>query len=369
MAALSDYNVGATIGRGQSAIVKLGERISVEHSGRSRKVAMKMLDKSKLDQMKTQREISNQLILGHEHVVKLEAVFETEDAVCLVMEYAPGGDLFDYIVRHDRLKEDEGRRIFRQLIAGVRHCHEKLVVHRDLKPENIMMDCDFNIKIADFGLSSKFLPGELLTESCGSPNYAAPELLSKGCAYEGPEVDIWSCGVVLYTLLCGCLPFDDETMPGLFDKIKNGRFSIPGYLSDEAKDLMSRMLTVDRAARITTAEIQEHPWFKDTLKIVDAIQPADAASCQTLLVDESIKPSLPEGPREARAIVAKAADGSTKAIAAKCRQLAESASQQSFFCDRAPRRRKGHRSGRHCHSSQRLSTPNRVLSWPHSNRA
>jgi 5'-AMP-activated protein kinase catalytic alpha subunit len=255
--ALSDYTVSHIIGRGEYATVKLGE-----HVGSGRKVAMKWLEKERLDQ-KVQREISNQRTMFHKHVVKIEDVLDTDDAICIVQEYAPGGDLFDYIVRHVRLKEDEARRIFRQLIAGVGHCHEHMVVHRDLKPENILMDADFNIKIADFGLSSQWSPGEMLTESCGSPNYAAPELLYKGCTYEGPEVDVWSCGVVLYTLLCGALPFDDDSVPGLFKKIKLGRYSIPGWLSAGAKDLIMKMLTVDRAARISLAEVREHFWFKD----------------------------------------------------------------------------------------------------------
>jgi len=191
----------------------------------------------------------------------------SDDSICVVLEHAPGGDLFDYIVRHARLKGDEARRLFRQLVDAVSHCHENGVVHRDLKPENILMDAEFNIKIADFGLSSEWSAGEKLTESCGSPNYAAPELLSKGCSYEGPEVDVWSLGVVLYTLLCGCLPFDDDNIPSLFKKIKQGKYSIPGFLSPGSKDLITKILTVDPAARMTMQGIKEHYWFKDELEV------------------------------------------------------------------------------------------------------
>lgn len=255
--ALGSYTVGAVIGRGEFATVKLGEHVS-----KGQKVAMKWLDKSRLDQ-KVQREITNQRGLCHKNVIKIEDVIETDDSICLILEYAPGGDLFDYIVRHVRLQEDEARRIFRQLISGIEHCHEQNVVHRDLKPDNILMDADFNIKIADFGLSSQWEKGELLTESCGSPNYAAPELLYKDCRYEGPEIDVWSCGVVLYTLLCGSLPFDDESIPSLFRKIKQGKYTVPGYVSPLSKDLLTKMLTVCPAARINLTGIREHPWFKE----------------------------------------------------------------------------------------------------------
>lgn len=261
MTVLHGYRIGSTIGRGEFAIVKLAELESAEDAGRKSKFAIKVIERSRVDE-KVQREIANQRSLDNQHIIKLVDVIETDEVVCLVTEYAPKGDLFDYIVRHGKLDENEGRRIFGQLIAGVGYCHENMVVHRDLKPENVLMDSDYNIKIADFGLSSKWAPGERLTESCGSPNYAAPEIITKGRTYEGPEVDVWSSGVVLYTLLCGCLPFDDENVAGLFKKIKKGRYSLPGHLSAEAKDLIRRMLTVDPAERIGLSEISDHPWFK-----------------------------------------------------------------------------------------------------------
>jgi serine/threonine protein kinase len=141
------------------------------------------------------------------------------------------------------------------------------------------MDADFNVKIADFGLSSEWQKGQLLTESCGSPNYAAPELLYKDCKYEGPEVDIWSCGVVLYALLCGELPFDDESFPSLFKKIKQGRYSIPGYISPLSKDLLVRMLAVCPATRIDLPGIREHPWFKE-LSAAEIAEEAARSSSQ-----------------------------------------------------------------------------------------
>jgi serine/threonine protein kinase len=181
------------------------------------------------------------------------------------MELVTGGDLFDYIVKHVRLPEEKARRIFQQIIAGVEHCHKNKVAHRDLKPENIFLDSHGNVKIGDFGFSGKMKAGELLTESCGSPNYAAPELFQKGCAYEGPEVDVWSCGVILYNLLCSKLPFDEPVMEDLVRKIEMGQYSTPWHMSTDAKDLISKMICVDPHQRISIAKIFEHPWFAQGL--------------------------------------------------------------------------------------------------------
>ena len=137
-------------------------------------------------------------------------------------------------------------------------------MHRDLKPENLLLDADNNIKIADFGLSNVMRDGEFLRTSCGSPNYAAPEVIS-GHLYAGPEVDVWSCGVILYALLCGSLPFDDESIPNLFKKIKSGMYSLPSHLSQLARDLIPRMLVVDPMKRITVPEVRQHAWFQQRL--------------------------------------------------------------------------------------------------------
>ena len=166
--------------------------------------------------------------------------------------------LFDYIVTRGKLMEDEARRIFQQIISGVEYCHLQRVVHRDLKPENLLIDGETGnsiIKIADFGLSNFMKDGKFLATSCGSPNYAAPEVIS-GSLYAGPEVDVWSCGVILYALLCGSLPFDDENIPNLFRKIKGGIYSLPPTLPDGARDLIPRMLVVDPMRRYTVPEIK-----------------------------------------------------------------------------------------------------------------
>ena len=163
-----------------------------------------------------------------------------------------------------RLSEDEARRFFQQIIAGVEYCHEYMVVHRDLKPENLLLDAALNDKIADFGLSNMMKDGAFLKTSCGSPNYAAPEVIS-GQLYAGSEVDIWSCGVILYALLCGNLPFDDENIANLFKKIKGGVYTMPGYLSEGCRDLIPRMLVVDPLSRISVAQLRQHSWFKCNL--------------------------------------------------------------------------------------------------------
>ncbi|TIB81684.1 Pkinase-domain-containing protein [Wallemia mellicola] len=176
------------------------------------------------------------------------------------------------------MPEDEARRFFQQIICAVEYCHRHSIVHRDLKPENLLLD-DFNmVKIADFGLSNIMTDGDFLKTSCGSPNYAAPEVIS-GKLYAGPEIDIWSCGVILYVMLCGRLPFDDEFIPNLFKKINGGVYHLPSYLSQETKSLLSQMLVVDPVKRITVPEIRELPWFKVGLpKYLEPLPPATTPS-------------------------------------------------------------------------------------------
>ncbi|XP_064604147.1 5'-AMP-activated protein kinase catalytic subunit alpha-2-like isoform X2 [Liolophura sinensis] len=185
----------------------------------------------------------------------------TPTDIFMVMEYVSGGELFEYIVKNGKLKVSEARRFFQQIISGVDYCHRHMIVHRDLKPENLLLDSNLNVKIADFGLSNMMQDGEFLRTSCGSPNYAAPEVIS-GKLYAGPEVDIWSAGVILYALLCGTLPFDDEHVPTLFRKIKSGIFAIPDYLSKDVVSLLTHMLQVDPLKRSSIKDIREHPWFK-----------------------------------------------------------------------------------------------------------
>ena len=185
-----------------------------------------------------------------------------------------------------RLTENEARRIFQQILSGIEYCHYHGVVHRDLKPENLLLDQDHNIKIADFGLSNLIRDGEFLHTSCGSPNYASPEVIC-GSMYAGPEVDVWSCGVILYALLCGSLPFDDENIPNLFKKIKNGIYSLPGHLSELSRDLIPRLLVVDPLRRITIPEIRQHPWYRTNLPKYLSVRPRFAVP-QVRAVDRAV---------------------------------------------------------------------------------
>jgi serine/threonine protein kinase len=238
------------------------------HSVTGHKVAVKILNKAKIKQLgmeeKVQREINILHLCTHPHIIRLYEVIDTPTDIFLVNEYVSGGELFDYIVSKGRLSADEARNFFHQIISGVEYCHFQKIVHRDLKPENLLLDANLNIKIADFGLSNLMRDGDFLRTSCGSPNYAAPEVIS-GHLYAGPEVDVWSCGVILYALLCGSLPFDDESIPNLFKKIKSGMYSLPMHLSQLARNLIPRMLEVDPMKRITIPEIRLHPWFQHKL--------------------------------------------------------------------------------------------------------
>jgi serine/threonine protein kinase len=240
------------------------------------KVAVKILNRAKIRQQqmeeKLKREIKILKSFSHIHLIKLYEVIETPTDVFVVTEYSSGGELFDYIVERGRLSEQEARRFFQQIIVGVEYCHAHAVAHRDLKPENLLLDERSNVKIADFGLSNCMRDGWFLKTSCGSPNYAAPEVIS-GKLYAGPEVDIWSCGVIVYALLCGTLPFDDESIPYLFRKIKGGIYILPSYLSDSSKDLISKMLVTDPLKRITIQGIRNHPWFLQDLPRYLAVAP------------------------------------------------------------------------------------------------
>lgn len=209
--------------------------------------------------VRIKREISYLKFLKHPHIIRLYEVITTPTDIIMVMEYS-SVELFDYIVSKGKLDHDHARKLFQQIISAVEYCHRHKIVHRDLKPENVLLDDKKNVKIADFGLCNIMKDGDFLQTSCGSPNYASPEVIS-GKLYAGPEVDVWSCGVILYVMLTGKLPFDDEAIPQLFKKINGGVFKIPTYLSVEARDLIMSMLTVDPTQRITIAEMRNNPWF------------------------------------------------------------------------------------------------------------
>ncbi|XP_074484116.1 MAP/microtubule affinity-regulating kinase 3-like isoform X11 [Sebastes fasciatus] len=176
------------------------------------------------------------------------------------MEYASGGEVFDYLVAHGRMKEKEARAKFRQIVSAVQYCHQKHIVHRDLKAENLLLDADMNIKIADFGFSNEFTMGNKLDTFCGSPPYAAPELF-QGKKYDGPEVDVWSLGVILYTLVSGSLPFDGQNLKELRERVLRGKYRIPFYMSTDCENLLKRFLVLNPAKRGTLEQIMKDRWI------------------------------------------------------------------------------------------------------------
>jgi len=240
---------------------------SAVHTLTGQKVAIKIINKHKMKDMedKVRRELKVMQLVTHPHVVRLYEIIETPSDIYVVMEYVESGDLFDFIVLHGRLGEEDARHFFQQIIAGVEYCHRNKVVHRDLKPENLLLHAKRrSVKIADFGLSNIMRDGQFLKTSCGSPNYAAPEVIQRK-HYAGPEVDVWSCGVILYAMLCGILPFDDENISSLYQKITDGIYTLPSHLSPQARDLITQILKADPLRRITIPGIRSHPWFQQQL--------------------------------------------------------------------------------------------------------
>lgn len=226
-------------------------------------VAIKIIDKSQLSATtlsKLFREVRIMQMLDHPNIVRLYEVIDTPTTLYLVMECAGGGELFDYLVTHGRMREKEARDKFRQIVSAVQYCHSKRVIHRDLKAENLLLDKELNIKIADFGFSNLYTPGKVLDTFCGSPPYAAPELF-QGIVYEGPEVDIWSLGVILYTLVAGSLPFDGANLKELRERVIRGKYRVPFYMSSDCEHFLALFLVQDPARRATIDTIMAHPWM------------------------------------------------------------------------------------------------------------
>ncbi|XP_050737944.1 MAP/microtubule affinity-regulating kinase 3-like isoform X14 [Eriocheir sinensis] len=255
---IGKYRLLKTIGKGNFAKVKLAKHVPT-----GKEVAIKIIDKTQLNPGSLQklfREVRIMKILDHPNIVKLFQVIETEKTLYLVMEYASGGEVFDYLVFHGRMKEKEARAKFRQIVSAVQYCHQKKIIHRDLKAENLLLDSEMVIKIADFGFSNEFTPGNKLDTFCGSPPYAAPELF-QGKKYDGPEVDVWSLGVILYTLVSGSLPFDGSNLKELRERVLRGKYRIPFYMSTDCENLLKKFLVLNPARRASLETIMKDRWM------------------------------------------------------------------------------------------------------------
>ncbi|XP_074511817.1 serine/threonine-protein kinase BRSK2 isoform X3 [Sebastes fasciatus] len=253
------YRLEKTLGKGQTGLVKLGV-----HCITGQKVAIKIVNREKLSEsvlMKVEREIAILKLIEHPHVLKLHDVYENNKYLYLVLEHVSGGELFDYLVKKGRLTPKEARKFFRQIISALDFCHSHSICHRDLKPENLLLDEKNNIRIADFGMASLQVGDSLLETSCGSPHYACPEVI-RGEKYDGRRADVWSCGVILFALLVGALPFDHDNLRQLLEKVKSGVFHMPHFIPPDCQALLKGMIEVNPDKRLTLEAIQKHPWYQ-----------------------------------------------------------------------------------------------------------
>jgi serine/threonine protein kinase len=285
---IGDYTIGKTIGEGTFGKVKLGF-----HNMTGEKVAIKILEKKRIidvaDIERVSREIHILKLIRHPNIVQLYEVLamqiiETPAKLYLIMEYAPSGELFDYIVAQTRIKEKEACKFFQQIVAGIEYIHKLGVVHRDLKPENLLLDHNHQIKIVDFGLSNTYRDPELLKTACGSPCYAAPEMIA-GKEYVGLKVDVWSAGIILFAMVCGYLPFEDPNTRKLYKKILKGVYQAPKYVSDSVKDLIEKILKTNPDERITIEQIRAHQWFN---QVQQDISPGILVGYQNIQVDSQV---------------------------------------------------------------------------------
>ncbi|KAK1600949.1 hypothetical protein QYE76_059126 [Lolium multiflorum] len=260
---IGKYRVGWTIGEGSFAKVKLA--VDMETGG---SVAVKVIDRSTVLRnnlmYQVKREISAMKLLNHPNIVKIHEVIATKTKICLVMEYVPGGQLSDRLSYHKRLNEREANKYFYQLIDAVDYCHRRGVFHRDLKPENLLLDNQGNLKVSDFGLSVLRKPGQLLSTSCGSPCYVAPEVIQHK-TYEGAAADIWSCGVILFELLTGYLPFQDHSFTNLYRRISRGQFAFPQWITLPQKKII---LSILDPSPITKTKLGSPHAVQETLKMI-----------------------------------------------------------------------------------------------------
>ncbi|XP_041048468.1 SNF related kinase b [Carcharodon carcharias] len=255
------YDLDKTLGKGHYAVVKLARHVFT-----GEKVAVKVIDKTKLDKSATGhllQEVRCMKLVQHPNVVRLYEVIDTQSKLYLILELGDGGDMFDYIMNHEKgLSEDQAKIYFAQIVHAISYCHKLHVVHRDLKPENVVFFKEQGVvKLTDFGFSNRFQPGKMLTTSCGSLAYSAPEILL-GDEYDAPAVDIWSLGVILYMLVCGYPPFHEVNDSETLTMIMDCRYTVPQHISADCRNLISRMLQRDPKKRASLEEIEGHPWLQ-----------------------------------------------------------------------------------------------------------
>ncbi|XP_064466671.1 SNF-related serine/threonine-protein kinase-like [Ornithodoros turicata] len=254
------YDLGDTLGRGHFAVVKLAKHVFT-----GEQVAVKVIDKTKLDDVSRAhlfQEVRCMKLVQHPNVVRLYEVIDTQTKLYLILEYGEGGDMYDYIMKHERgVDEQAARKYFRQIVHAIAYCHKLHVVHRDLKPENVVFFEKLEmVKLTDFGFSNKFCPGQKLETSCGSLAYSAPEILL-GDSYDAPKVDVWSLGVILYMLVCGHAPFQEANDSETLTMIMDCKYTVPPYVSEECRRMIQRMLIRDPDKRATLEEMASDPWL------------------------------------------------------------------------------------------------------------
>ncbi|XP_031783973.1 SNF-related serine/threonine-protein kinase isoform X4 [Nasonia vitripennis] len=254
------YDLEETLGKGHFAVVKLARHVFT-----GEKVAVKVIDKSKLDDLSRAhlfQEVRCMKLVQHPNVVRLYEVIDTHTKLYLILELGDGGDLYDYIMRYEGgLTEEVARTYFRQIVKAISYCHRLHVVHRDLKPENVVFfEKSGTVKLTDFGFSNRFSPGQKLETSCGSLAYSAPEILL-GDSYDAPAVDVWSLGVILYMLVCGQLPFQEANDSETLTMIMDCKYSIPKHVSEQCKKLISKMLIREPDKRASLDEIEKDDWL------------------------------------------------------------------------------------------------------------
>lgn len=288
---IGPFRLGPVLGSGSTGLVRLGT-----HKETGFQVAFKIIEKQPLESKpapwaKVKREIAVLKLIDHPNILKLYDVLETSDRLYLVLEWIKGGELFDFVIKRGKLDKELALRLLAQVISGLECCHANSICHRDLKLENLLLDEKENIKIADFGLAQCMKGGELLKTGCGSPHYASPEILL-GQQYDGKKTDVWSLGVILYTLVAGRLPFDDPSLPVLLKKIIKGHYEMPMSIPFDLSDLIRRMLVLDPKKRIRMEDIRSHPCFQGYAFAAPSPQPSLKRTLNISITPETIDESI-----------------------------------------------------------------------------